>query len=158
MSSPPFVGCETGLSLSPVIRRSPATVVIIRRVANGLLFPGDLHTALLSLDYDVTRVVATPRAAGQVGVRAPRLGQLLVFARTSLLARLDDTQGPDLTRILRLLQVGVSPQLERSPAWENDESDAYAVGGRRLAASFERVSEAWQALVGGHTPKDGGQA
>ena len=90
--------------------------------------------------------VATPAAAAQAGVRGATLGEVLVFARTSLLARMPDAPESDADRLCALLRAGLSPWLGRpgAPSWDTDESDAYTITGRRLAASFAQVNEAWQ--------------
>jgi hypothetical protein len=128
------------------MRDAPATVVAVRGLASPALFPADLESALGGLPYEVACAVATPMAATQAGVLRVTLGEVLVFARTSLLARMPDAPESNADRLCALLCAGLSPWLGRpgAPSWDTDESDAYTVTGRRLAASFAEVNEAWQ--------------
>ena len=144
-----MVCCDNGADLAKLMRAAPATVVAIRRVAAPALFPADLESALSGLPYEVACVVATPLAAAQAGVPRATPGEVLVFARTSLLARMPDAPESNADRLCALLRAGLSPWLGRpgAPSWDNDESDAYTITGRRLAASFAQVDEAWQRRV-----------
>jgi hypothetical protein len=128
------------------VRGAPATAVAIRHRATAALFPTDLVSGVRALPYTVACAVATPAAAVQAGVLRPQLGEVLVFARTSLLARMPDAPESSAERLCALLCAGLSPWLGRpgAPSWDTDESDAYSITGRRLAASFAQVDEAWQ--------------
>jgi hypothetical protein len=138
--------CDSGAALAKQVRAAPATVVAIRRPAASALFPADLEAALRALPYQVACVVAPPIAAAQAGVARVSLGEVLVFARTSLLARMPDAPESNADRLCALLRAGLSPWLgvPGAPSWDTDESDAYTITGRRLAASFAQVNEAWQ--------------
>jgi hypothetical protein len=141
-----LVCCDSGAALARLVRGAPATTVAIRRLASPALFPADLMDGVRALPYVVACAVATPAAAVQAGVRRPVLGEVLVFARTSLLARMPDAPESNAERLCALLCAGLSPWLGRpgAPSWDTDDSDAYSITGRRLAASFAQVSEAWQ--------------
>jgi len=143
------VCCDRGAELAKLMRAAPATVVAIRRVPAPALFPADLEAALAALPYQVGCVVASPLAAAQAGVPHATLGEVLVFARTSLLARMADAPESNAERLCALLRAGLSPWMGRpgAPSWDTDESDAYTITGRRLAASFAQVDEAWQRRV-----------
>jgi hypothetical protein len=141
-----IVCCDSGAALAQLVRGAPATAVAIGRLAAPALFPTDLVAGLRALPYAVACAVATPGAATQAGVLRPLLGEVLVFARTSLLARMPDAPESGVERLCALLRAGLSPWLGRpgGPSWDTDESDAYSITGRRLAASFAQVGEAWQ--------------
>jgi hypothetical protein len=149
-----MVCCDNGAALAKLMRAAPATVVAVRRVAAPALFPADLESALAAIPYEVACAVATPLAAAQAGVIAATLGEVLVFARTSLLARMPDAPESNAERLCALLCAGLSPWLGRpgAPSWDTDESDAYSITGRRLAASFAQVDEAWQRRVADDLP------
>jgi hypothetical protein len=138
--------CDSGAALAKLMREAPATVVAVRRVPAPALFPADLESAVRGLPYGVACAVATPIATAQAGVVGAALGEVLVFARTSLLARMPDAPESSAERLCALLCAGLSPWLARdgAPSWDTDESDAYTITGRRLAASFAQASEAWQ--------------
>jgi hypothetical protein len=142
--------CDRGAALATVIRQAPATVVAIRRKPLGRLFPSDLEAALRTLPYEVECVVATPLAAAETGVVRAMLGEVLVFARTSLIGRLPDEPESGAVRLCALLRAGLSPYVGSSgragaaSSWDSDESDAYSIHGKRLAASFAQVGEAWR--------------
>jgi hypothetical protein len=162
------IGCEGGTSLAAVIRRAPATVVAIRRVAAAQLFPNDLGEALEVLPYDVCAVVATPAAAAAVGVPRAQLGEVLVFVRQSLLARLPDTVDSSAGRLIAVLKTGLSPWLAAdAAAWERDDSGRFTISARGLQARFASAGapraadagassesgDAWEQLPAG--PSDG---
>ena len=138
--------CDSGEALARLVRATPATVVAIRRWASPALFPTDLEAGLVDLPYEVACTVATPTAAKQAGVPRATLGEVLIYARTSLIGRMPDDPDCNADRLCALLRAGLSPWLGRpgGPSWEKDESDSYTITGRRLAASFARVNEAWQ--------------
>ena len=138
--------CDSGAALIELVRQSPATAIAIRRLPNAALFPTDLQAGLRSLPYEVRCAVATPAAATQAGVARAQLGEVLVFARGSLLARMPDAPESNAERLCALLCAGLSPWLGRPghPSWDTDESDSYTITGGRLAASFAQASEAWQ--------------
>jgi hypothetical protein len=142
--------CQRGAALAALIRRAPASVVAVRRQPLARLFPADLEAALQTLPYDVECVVATPLAATETGVVRAVLGEVLVFARTSLIARLPDEPESGAVRLCALLRAGLSPYVGSSgragtaSSWDSDDSDAYSIHGRRLAASFAQVGEAWR--------------
>lgn len=141
-----IVCCDSGAALAQLVRGAPATAVAIRHRATAALFPSDLVTGVRALPYDVACVVATPAAAAQAGVLRATVGEVLIFARTSLLARMADAPESSAERLCALLCAGLSPWLGRpgAPSWDTDESDAYSITGRRLAASFAQADEAWQ--------------
>jgi hypothetical protein len=149
--------CDSGAALARLVRESPATTVAIRRPPTAALFPGDLHAGLRDLPYEVTCAVATPAAASECGVVLPQLGEILVFARTSLLARMPDAPESNTPRLCALLRAGLSPWLDRpgAPSWDTDESDSYTITGRRLAASFAEVNDAWQKRLADLPPSRG---
>ena len=146
----PLICCEHGAELAALIRRTPATVVAVRRNPLPALFPADLESALRTLPYEVECVVATPAAAAQAGVAGAVVGEMLVFARPSLIGRLADAPETGAVRLCALLRAGLSPYVGSSgraggdSSWDNDDSDAYSIHGKRLAASFAQVGEAWR--------------
>lgn len=146
----PPVCCDRGAELAAIIRRSPATVVAVRPRPLPGMFPSDLAGVLQRLPYDVTCVVATPMAATEAGVTRSVLGEVLVFARTSLIGRMPDEPESGAVRLCALLSAGLSPYVGVSgrpgetSSWDRDESDAYSIHGKRLAASFAQVGEAWR--------------
>ncbi len=144
-----IIGCDSGALVARLMREAPATVVAIRRLPAPGFFPADLETAVRALPYEVACAVATPAAAAAAGVPRTTLGEVLVFARTCLLARMPDAPESDAERLCALLRAGLSPWLGRpgAPSWDTDESDAYTITGRRLAASFAQVNEAWERRV-----------
>jgi hypothetical protein len=147
-SSP--IGCDGGTALEAVIRRAPVTVVVIRRVAAAELFPNDLGEALAVLPYDVRAAVATPAAAAAAGVARPQLGEVLVFARESLLARLPDTVDSSAGRLLAVLKAGTSPWLAAdAAAWERDDTGRFTISARGLQARFASAAPARPAEPGG---------
>jgi hypothetical protein len=141
-----IVCCDSGAALAQLVRGMPATVVAIRHRAGAALFPADLVSGLHALPYEVSCAVATPAAAAQAGIQRATVGEVLVFARTSLLARMPDAPESNAERLCALLCAGLSPWLGRpgAPSWDTDESDAYSITGRRLAASFAEVDDAWK--------------
>ena len=139
----PPICCERGADLAALIRQVPATVVAVRRMAVPALFPADLESALRNLPYEVECVVATPAAAAEAGVPRTVLGEVLVFARTSLIGRLPDVPESGAPRLCALLRAGLSPYVG-STGWDSDDSDSYSIHGKRLAASFAQSGEAWR--------------
>jgi hypothetical protein len=114
--------CDGGSSLQALIRRVPATVVAVRRIATPELFPSDLAEALRALPYEVYTVVASPRAAAEVGVRGTCLGEVLVFVRDNLLARLPDAPESSAGRLVAVLNAGLSPWLGAdAAAWDRED-------------------------------------
>jgi hypothetical protein len=153
------VCCEHGSDLLRLIRRMPATVVVVRRLAVPAFFPSDLAGASQTLPYDVACAVATPRAAAEAGVVTPLLGETLVFTGANLIARLPDAPESGAVRLCRILQAGLSPQMGRSaPSWDSDESDAYTISKRRLVASLAQVGDAWQRRLLDHPTDRNGRA
>lgn len=146
----PALCCDRGDEFAKIIRRSPATVVAVRPRPLPGLFPADLAGAVQKLPYEVGCVVATPTALAEAGVTRAALGEVLVFARTSLLARMPDEPESGAVRLCALLRAGLSPYVGVSgragetSSWDKDESDAYSIHGKRLAASFAQVGEAWR--------------
>ena len=145
----PPICCHRGADLAALIRRAPATVVAVRRLAVAALFPADLESALRALPYEVECVVATPAAAAEAGVPRTVLGEVLVFARTSLIGRLPDAPETGAVRLAALLRAGLSPYIGATSrsggsSWDSDESDSYSIHGKRLAASFAQSGEAWR--------------
>lgn len=136
--------CDGGSSLEALLRRVPATVVAVRRIATPGLFPSDLAQALRALPYPVCTVVASARAAAEIGVRGTCLGEVLVFVRASLLARLPDAPDSSAGRVVALLNAGASPWLGADAgAWERDDAGVdNTVSARRLAASFAHPASA----------------
>jgi hypothetical protein len=154
------VCCQHGSDLLKLIRRMPATVVAIRRLAVGAFFPSDLAAAAQTLPYDVACAVATPQAAAESGVSTPLLGETLVFTGANLIARLPDAPESGAVRLCRILHAGLSPQMghQGAPNWDSDESDAYTISGRRLVASLAQVGEAWQRRLLDHPTDRNGRA
>jgi hypothetical protein len=153
------VCCQSGSELLRLIRRTPATVVAIRRLAVAAFFPSDLAAAAHTLPYDVARAVATPQAAAEAGVTTPTLGETLVFTGNNLIARLPDAPESGAVRLCAILNTGLSPQIGRgAPDWDSDESDAYTISGRRLVASLAQVGEAWQRRLMDHPTDRNGRA
>jgi hypothetical protein len=146
----PPLCCDRGAELAAIIRRSPATVVAMRPRPLAGLFPSDLAGVLQRLPYEVSCVVATTVAAAEAGVTGAVLGEVLVFARTSLIGRMPDEPESGAVRLCALLRAGLSPYVGVSgragetSGWDSDESDAYSIHGKRLAASFAQVGEAWR--------------
>jgi hypothetical protein len=141
------VACfAAGEALSRLLRRSPGTLVAVRPRALPALFPTDLAAGVLRLPYPVARAVALPAAVRAVGVRRPAAGEVLLFARGALIARLPDAPGTGVARLRALLCAGLSPWLGRkgAPAWDVDETDPRAGVPSPVGASFEQAHAAWQ--------------
>src|SRR5688572_14179724 len=99
----PPVCCQLGADLAQLIRGAAATVIAIRRVAVPASFPSDLAAAVQTLPYQVACAVATPAAAAGAGIPAALVGETLVFARTSLIARLPDAPETGAVRLCAIL-------------------------------------------------------
>jgi hypothetical protein len=136
--------CEDRAALAGRLAASPASVVAVRRLAHADLFPTELASAVARMPYEVGCLVA-PVAAAAALARATS-GDLLVFVRDGLLARLRDADADDLQRVLR---VGISPWVGKPGVaqWEDDGLVGFARAGEGLAASFGLLGDTWRQLA-----------
>lgn len=154
------VCCDDEGELRRVLRKTPASLISVRRRAVPVLFPSELVECLGGLPFDLLNVVATPEVVAKLGVPAPLLGECLVFAGDQLLGRLNDHDATDAGRILGLLSAGVWPGLLDPAAedWDLDDpldpvAAAWAGAEQSSGDVFADVGEAWQRRLCDYHPQ-----
>lgn len=160
------VCCARGDDLAALLASAPAAVVSVRALALPSMFPEDLRRAVALLPYEVTCAVAPPEAATAVRVLGARLGELLIFSRGELRARLEDRDTVSSEKVLALLKAGLSPTLRGVTHWDEEESRPHqrpvvSLGVADASpipepvpsqASFDEVDAAWRRRLAEYHP------
>jgi hypothetical protein len=147
--------CSSARSLRNVIEGAPAAVVQIRVLPVPSMFPPELRVTGSAVPFEVRCAVAPPSVAEALGVREPRLGEVLLFSAGRLLGRIAPEIADKRQRLLGLLKAGLAPwlgQAGQSDERADEEIDPFEVIGVPASAAFDEVHAAWQQRVAEYHP------
>jgi hypothetical protein len=145
---------ESGQALDRVLRGAPALVVQVRARGPAAHFSPDLAAGLESMPYQVVQALASPETTSAVGVAHPRLGEVLVYTRGTLVGRVPEDAEARADTMLGILRAALSPWVGRKgmAQWDEDESDPFTVIGAMKADSYEEVRAAWRRRLTAYHP------
>lgn len=153
MSTTPVDCCANPRSLRSAIDGTPAAVVQIRVLPVPSMFPGELRGLRTGLPFEVRCAVAPPSVVEAIGVRQPRLGELLLFTNGRLLGRVAPEIADKRGRLLGLLKAGLAPWLGHDGIGdEAAENDPFEVIGVPASAAFDEVHAAWRQKLAEYHP------
>jgi hypothetical protein len=146
--------CSTAHALKAVVAAAPAALVEVRMLPVPSMFSSELRTTVSALPFEVRCAVAPPTIATALGVPAPALGEVLLFAAGRLLGRLAPELDDRRQRLMGLLRAGLAPWLEdeTAAAVESDDDDPFAVLGVPSSAAFDEVHAAWRQKLAEYHP------
>jgi hypothetical protein len=144
--------CATVRTLRAVIDSAPAAVVQTRVLPVPSMFPSELRGLPGALPFEVRCAVAQPSVLEAAGVKAPRLGEVLLFAGGRLLGRLEPELADKRARLLGLLKAGLAPWMNTGAPTEPADDDPFAVIGVPRTAGFDEVHAAWRQKLAEYHP------
>jgi hypothetical protein len=144
--------CSSPRALRTAVESGPAILVQVRVLPVPSMFPSELRSLRSPLPFEIGCAVAPPSVVEAIGVKHPRLGELLLFSNGRLLGRVPPEAADKRQLVLGLLKAGLAPWLGRAPLTEADEIDPFEVIGVPASAAFDEVHAAWRQKLAKYHP------